>query len=99
MSHQTANPAHADRTEWDEANEEATTSAPEALTLEALTQAAHEGYGRSDESPSRLAWLVVNSLSEADARQALANAIAEAVRATGDTGDPEDDARWAARED
>jgi|688.fasta_scaffold533728_1 hypothetical protein len=98
MSQQTANPAHADRTEWAEANEEALVSAPEDLTLEALTDEAGMRYGRSDESPSNLAWQIANSLSEADARQALANAIAESLRAN--TNDDHDDREeWTARED
>jgi hypothetical protein len=98
MNHQIANPAHADRTEWEEANEEAATSAPEALTLEAMAHDALSRYGRSDESPSALAWQVVNSLTEAEARQALANAIAERARQDGND-DHGDHAEWAARED
>ena len=74
MTDQIADPAHADRTEWAEANQSggwATTE--EALTPEALAEEAL----RHDERESRdmVAWCMVNGLDEMQARQALANYI------------------------
>lgn len=71
MNHQIANPAHADREEWAEANESGGAdldTTPEALIAEALN-------GDARDTTDKVAWQVVNCLSEEQARQALANFI------------------------